>query len=343
LPEWDGPWVPAGFVDEVQGGSRCWLCPHGCLLADGEAGPCNLRRRFDGRLMTGAFSTVARHWTAVERKPLYHFRPGLRCLTLAPPGCTMGCLYCQNFKASQVGRSDQAVRAAAAVSAQEIMLEATAAAGAVALSYTEPTLGAELTMALSDAGDAPLIWKTNGFLTPEAAAVIAPRLSAANIDLKSADETAHSRLTGAALGPVLETLAIFRAAGVWVEISTPLIEGFNDDPDSVERIARTVAGFGDTLPWHLLRVTPEYRLTRINPTSPLSLNRAVEIGRRAGLKFVYVERALGEAGRATRCPGCDATAVTRDIWQAGQVLLDDGACRGCGEQIPGVWKQAQAA
>jgi pyruvate formate lyase activating enzyme len=183
----------------------------------------------------------------------------------------------------------------------------------------------------------PLLWKTNGFLTAEALAAIAPALSAVNLDLKAIDETRHRALTGAPLAPVLRALEGFLAAGVWVEVSTPVIPGFNDDERTIATLARTLHALGPEIPWHLVRFVPELRMLRFAPTPPETLARAAAQGREAGLRFVYVERALGEAGRATRCPDCESVAVRRGIWTTEDVVLRDGACASCGRAIPGRW------
>jgi pyruvate formate lyase activating enzyme len=336
-PVWRGQWRPADFSLDHSEASICTLCPHRCELAEGEAGLCAVRRRRNGRLETAAFSTVAQHWGPVERKPLYHYRPGLMVLTLAPPGCTMGCLYCQNHKVSQVGRSATAIDTATEVDAAAIMAMASDRGAAVGLSYTEPTLGAELTLALAASGDAPLIWKTNGFISSGALGRIAPHLAAVNVDLKSADTRTHERLTGCKLASVLETIETLLASGCWVEISTPLISGYNDSSDQIRNLAIRVAAIDKNIPWHLGRVTPDHRLRSIDPTTPLTLAEAREQARSHGLRNVYIERAFGDEGRATHCPACGNTVVTRGIWKTNGMDLADGECGKCAAKIPGVW------
>lgn len=340
IQSWRGRWTRASFAEDGPQVSQCLLCPHGCELREGEIGLCAVRRRKHGRMETAGFSTIAQHWGTVERKPLYHYRPGMKVLTLAPPGCTMGCLYCQNHPVSQVGRTRTAVTDAAEVDVRALSVQAEAAGAAIALSYTEPALGAELTLALAASGDAPIIWKTNGFLTKIATEAVAVAISAANIDLKCATERAHLRLTGASLRPVLDTIAAFRAAGIWVELSTPIIPGFNDDRKSVSAMAAVIAQIDPKMPWHLLRVTPEYRLHAIAPTLPAVLQRALETAKDAGLAYVYVERALGMEGRETRCATCGLCVIRRGIWETAGIELQNGACPKCKTRIPGVWSRS---
>jgi len=333
-------WQPAGFYRFQGDGLLCTLCPHACVLAGGETGRCQVRRRHGLRLETATFATSVRHLDTIERKPLYHYRPGRKVLTLAAPGCSFTCLYCQNYRLSQFGRTPAALWRAEPVQVATIIAEAVEKNAAIALSYSEPSLAAELTLVLAAAGrpyGVEIVWKTNGFLTAEALAQIGPWLAAVNIDLKAVDEHKHKALTGAPVGPVLEAIAGFIAAGVWVEISTPLIPKFNADSDSLRNIAAAVRELGPQIPWHLLRFTPQYRLRRAKPTPIEVLNAARMIAREPGLHYVYVERACGPAARNTFCPQCGEEVVRRDIWATHAVSLLDGACPHCGFVIPGRW------
>ncbi len=338
-------WRPALLGEALPGGRvRCALCPHYCEIADGETGVCQVRRNHGGGLETATFTVAVSHLDAIERKPLYHVRPGSRVLTVAAPGCTFRCNYCINHRLSQYGRVDAEAApwtGAPAQPADLVRHAAEAGAGtAVGLSYTEPGLAPELTLALAEharPAGVPVVWKTNGFLTAAAIDLVAGALDAVNIDIKAAGDAAHRRLTGAPLAPVLDAVECFRAAGVWVEVSTPLVPGAAADPAALAAIARHLAAVDPDIPWHLLRFTPDFRMCRPPPTTPEALARAVEAGRDAGLRFVYVERALGPCGRETRCPSCDTLLVARGIWETLDVTLTGGACPGCAQPIPGRW------
>jgi pyruvate formate lyase activating enzyme len=333
-------WVEAQFYQEEGAALRCTLCPHACLLGDGEVGACRVRRRAGARLETRTFATAVRHLDAVERKPLYHYRPGTKALTIAPPGCSFTCHYCQNYRLSQSGRIPEAVTDAEPADPEALADEAARHGAAVALSYSEPSLAAELTLALADAArprGVDVLWKTNGFVTPAALRRLAPCLAAVNVDLKAADERRHRALTGAPLAPVLDALAFFVAEGVWVEVSTPVIPKVNGDRDALRRMADAVSRQGRHVPWHLLRFTPEFRMAGSRPTHPDELAAAAEVGRAAGLHHVYVERALGPSARNTFCPGCGAEVVTRDVWAVRDVALVGGVCPRCGAAVVGRW------
>jgi pyruvate formate lyase activating enzyme len=319
---------------------RCTLCPHRCALADGETGLCRVRRRSGEELQTATFGTTTLHVDPIERKPFYHYRPGTPALTLAAPGCTFLCSYCVNYRVSQYGRPAGQPWSAEPVDVSGVVTRAASLGAAVALSYSEPALAIELTLALAEAAreaGVEVVWKSNGFLTPAAVDVVAPALAAVNIDVKAPDEDRHRRLTGGALAPILETVTGLRERGVWVEVSTPLIPGVSADPVDLAAIARRLAAIDTALPWHLLRFTPTFRMADHVPTAPARLAEAVDIGRRAGLRYVYVERALGPAGRTTLCGGCGAAVVRRGVWSTESVSLVNGACHACGRMVEGRW------
>jgi pyruvate formate lyase activating enzyme len=334
-------WRPALLGTAHDDRVRCDLCPHGCDLGDGQTGLCRVRRNQHGVLETATFAVSVTHLDAIERKPLYHMRPGSRVLTTAAPGCTFRCDYCINHRLSQYGRTDDSKWVGEAADPVALVARAAAAGAAVGLSYTEPGLAPELTLALAEQAvplGVPVVWKSNGFLTPSAVDLVTPVIDAVNIDVKAASDAAHRRLTGAPVRPVLEAVERFRAAGVWVEISTPLIPGTSAHPDQLLAIARELAAIDPAMPWHLLRFTPDFRMADRDPTLPDALAEAVEIGHLAGLQFVYVERALGTTGRTTHCPGCDAALIERDVWEMTKNSIVSGTCPNCARPVPGRWE-----
>jgi pyruvate formate lyase activating enzyme len=333
-------WRPAQFWRREGERAVCTLCPFECALVEGSVGRCRVRRRHGAEVETATFATSVWHLQPVERKPLYHFRPGRSALTLAAPGCTFRCDYCQNARISQFGQDEAVAWSALPVDPARVVAEARDRGALIALSYSEPVLSAELTLALRELArpaGVEIVWKSNGFISPAALAAVAPALAAVNVDLKSCDDAAHRRLTGAPVAPVLARLHAFARAGVWLEVSTPLIPGFNTDPSSLRRMAEAVLAVGPETPWHLLRFHPDYRHLAAPPTSPALLQQALELAREVGLRHVYVERALGEGGRNTHCPACGTEVVSRGIWALERVSLVRGACPACGEAVAGRW------
>lgn len=327
--------APAGH-DKIQ----CGLCPYRCQLADGQTGICQVRRNHGGSLQTATFTVAMAHLDAIERKPFYHVQPGLRVLTMAGPGCTFRCDYCINYRLSQYGRDQAAPWTGVPADPAALVRQAGAVGAAIGLSYAEPGLAPELTLALAEHAvprGIPVVWKSNGFLTRQAIDLVAPALTAVNIDIKAAEEAAHRRLTGAPLRPVLDAVERFRAAGVWVEVSTPLIPGVSADATALRVIAGRLAALDRSIPWHLLRFTPDFKMAAARPTLPDELSAARRIGQQAGLQYVYVERALGPEGRHTWCSSCASLLVERGIWQVQRNMVTDSRCPRCSAVIAGIW------
>ncbi|WP_261575887.1 radical SAM protein [Frankia gtarii] len=265
-----------------------------------------VRRNRGGGLETAAFTVAVSHLDAIERKPLYHVRPDERVLTVAGPGCTFRCNYCVNHRLSQYGRVLTAPWTGSPADPAALVARAVEADAPVGLSCAEPSLALELTVALADhAGPArvPLLWKSNGFLTPAAVAVAAPRLEAVNIDVKAATEPAHQRLTGAPLAPVWDTIEALHAAGVWVEVSTPLIPGVSAEPDALAAIARRLTAVDADIPWHLVRFTPDFRMRRPSPTSPAELRHAARLGNPCGTAVRLCGKGAGRGRSGDTLPG----------------------------------------
>lgn len=335
-------WTKASFYQANGDSLQCTLCPFACELADGDTGRCQVRRRRGDALETATRSSAVFHVNAIERKPFYHVFPGKKVLTLAAPGCTFACTYCQNFTLSQFGRQEEAPWSAKPVLAGELVQAARKQQALIAFSYAEPILSAELCMEIAEIGHeagVACVWKTNAFITKTSAKQLAGSILAANVDLKAAEERPHQALTKASLAPVLDTLSIWRAEGVWLEISTPLIPDVNDDAPSIRKMARIIRALGPEVPWHLVRFHPDYRLLQKDPTHPEKLRAARAIARDEGLQYVYVERALGEEGRQTACPSCHAIVIQRDIWSLAANRLEQDKCPCCGIAIAGIFMQ----
>jgi pyruvate formate lyase activating enzyme len=333
-------WRLAAFWTSGPGGVSCELCPHLCSLGPGESGLCHVRRNSGGVLETSISGVSVRHYTPIERKPLYHFRPGLEVLTLAAPGCTFACAYCQNYRLSQFGRDRSASWRIESLQIEELVKDVHARKSAIAFSYTEPALAVELTLELAQAAKPlgiPMLWKTNGYLTAKAGEALGAVLSAANIDIKAADDRRHRAFSGASLEPVWETVALWRALGVWVEVSTPLIPKVSDRLACLASIANRLASISPDIPWHLVRFNPDYKMTSRFATPQNLLSEARSTGLASGLRHVYVERALGSEGRTTFCHACGSPLITRGVWSLSGSKLDGSRCPSCETKIEGVW------
>ena len=328
-------------VAEADGAVRCVACAHRCLLRPGRAGICHVRENRDGALVTLVFGqAVAANADPIEKKPLFHFYPGSVAFSIATRGCNFHCLHCQNWAISQVERTG-VTAPSFKLSPARIVAEACAAGSrSIAYTYTEPTVFIEYVLETARlAGEAGLanVLVTNGYQTPEALDLLGPTIAAANVDLKSFDDRFYRRICGARLAPILESLVGMRERGIWVEVTTLLIPGLNDDPGRLEALARwIVAELGPETPWHVSRFFPTYRLTDLDPTPAATVDRTVKIGRAAGLRHVYAGN-VNDGDEDTRCAGCGETLIRRRGFSARPArALVDGGCAACGRALAGI-------
>jgi len=336
------PATPAVLaVAEADGAVRCVACAHRCLIRPGRAGICHVRENRDGTLVTLVFGrAVAANADPIEKKPLFHFYPGSVAFSIATRGCNFHCLHCQNWAISQTERTGMTAPSFPLSPARVVSEARAAGSRSIAYTYTEPTVFIEYVLETArlaaEAGLANVL-VTNGYQTPEALDLLGPTIAAANVDLKSFDDRFYRRICGARLAPILESLVGMRKRGIWVEVTTLVIPGLNDDPARLEALARwIVAELGPETPWHVSRFFPTYRLTDLDPTPSSTIERAVETGRGAGLRHVYSGN-MHDGDEDTRCAGCGETLIRRRGFSARPApALVDGGCATCGRALAGV-------
>lgn len=276
----------------------------------------------------------------IEKKPLFHFLPGSRAFSIATAGCNFRCRYCQNWQISQAPRGG--ARVDGELTPPQAVVEAAERrdCATVAYTYTEPTIffeTAESVGLLARARGLKNVFVTNGYLTPEAVERAASFLDGANVDLKGFDEGRYRKVCGATLKGVLEGIEALLAAGVWLEITTLVVPGVNDSAEELGAIARHIAGLGAHIPWHISRYHPDYEMLDVGATPLGSLQRAYDLGREAGLKFVYVGNVQGHEAESTACPDCGTMVIVREGFSLAALRLRGGCCPSCGAEVPGVW------
>jgi pyruvate formate lyase activating enzyme len=328
-------------IPEDGGAVRCVACAHRCLIRPGRLGICHVRENKGGRLVTLVYGqAAAANADPIEKKPLFHFYPGSVAFSVATQGCNMHCLHCQNFAISQAPRSGVRVPTFELSPHQIVAAAHRYRARSIAYTYTEPTVFLEWALDTArlgrDAGLANVV-VTNGYESPETLDLMAPCIDAANVDLKAFDDGFYRRICGARLAPILDTLVGMRERGIWVEVTTLLIPGLNDDPDQIGALARwVVTELGPETPWHVSRFFPDYELEDLPPTPVATIQCAIEIGRGEGLRHVYSGNVAG-LDDDTTCAGCGATLIRRRGYQvAPGPALAGGRCRGCGRVLAGV-------
>ena len=326
---------------------QCRLCSHYCKIEDGGLGRCLVRRNDGGRLVSLVWGRpLASHIDPIEKKPLFHFQPGSLSYSIAAAGCNMTCRHCQNASISQlaVDQADYFRRYLdQPIVAPEKIVAAAEANGCSSISYTytEPTVFAEYVYDIAvPARERSLknVLVSNGFQSPEAIDKLAPLIDGANIDLKAFSDVFYAQVCGARLAPVLKTLKAFKAAGVWLEVTTLLIPGKNDSPDELTDLARFIAAeLGEETPWHVSRFHPAYRMTDRGATPPAALEQAYDIGRAAGLNHVYLGNLPGRGGEDTSCAACGADLIGRSGFMINHNRIADGRCPDCGRRLAGVF------
>ncbi|MCC6956377.1 MAG: AmmeMemoRadiSam system radical SAM enzyme [Anaerolineales bacterium] len=325
---------------------RCFACGHRCLIRPGRRGICQVRFNRDGKLQVPWGYVAALQSDPIEKKPLFHVYPGAEALTFGMLGCDFHCAYCQNHLTSQALRdpaSDLAVSLVRRIS-PEAMVELAKRSGAevIASSYNEPLITSEWAVSIfHKAVQAGLkcVYISNGNATPEVLAYLRPYLSAYRIDLKTMQDR-HYRSLGGVLQHVLDTIQGAHDLGLWVEVVTLVVPGFNDTTDELMDAARFIASVSPEIPWHVTAFHPDYKMTDPPPTSVRTLLRAAEIGQEAGLNYVYAGNLPGRMGEyeSTYCPACREKVIERYSFVIKDYRLTaQGDCPKCGTHIPGLW------
>lgn len=279
----------------------------------------------------------------IEKKPFFHVRPGALALSFGMLGCDLHCGYCQNWVSSQALRDTRSAIDFTRAQPEQIVDAALRhGADAVVSTYNEPLITAEWAVEVfRRARQAGLLtgFVSNGNATPEVLRYLRPWLDLYKVDLKSFDDRRYREL-GGRLGPILDSIQQIHEMGFWLEIVTLIVSGFNDSLAELEAMAKFIAGVSADIPWHVTAFHPDYKMISPGDTSAKTLLRAVEIGRAAGLKFVYAGNLPSEVGGCedTCCPACDATLIRRRGFRILENRMsDDAACPECGVRIPGVW------
>lgn len=321
---------------------RCRLCGHNCLIKDGRRGICNVRENRNGRLFSLVGDRViARHVDPIEKKPLFHFFPGTRAYSLGTMGCNFRCRFCQNADIAQMPTEHKGRIAGSRMTPEAIVKDAVqTGCKTIAYTYTEPTVFFELaleTSRLAQQQGLRNVFVTNGYMSREALEMISPYLDGANVDVKAFSEEFYKQQCSARLAPVKESLLEMKKLDIWVEVTTLVIPGLNDDPGELRALADFIAkDLGTETPWHVSRFHPCYRLTDRPPTPVATLRKAREIGARTGLKYVYTGNVPGEQSEWTYCCHCGRPLIIRRGFAVSENRLQGSRCPDCGAFIHGV-------
>ena len=327
---------------------RCVACAHRCKISPGKRGICQVRFNDGGELRVPWGYVAALQADPIEKKPFSHVLPGATALTFGMLGCDFHCGYCQNWLTSQVLRdpsSDVAVNLVRQITPQEVLKAARRArAEVIVSSYNEPLITSEWAVAIfKEAIAAGMLcaFVSNGNATPEVLEYLKPYLSAYKVDLKSMQEKNYRSL-GGVLKNVLATIQKAHDLGLWVEVVTLIVPGFNDSNDELFETARFLRSVSTDIPWHVTAFHKDYKMTGPDNTPSKTLLRAAEIGREAGLNYVYAGNLPGrvEEYEDTHCPHCNRTLIRRNGYVIGGYhITGQGTCPSCGTKVAGVWPE----
>lgn len=347
--------MTAKMWDKAGDYAVCRLCSHFCRLSeDNPLGKCRVRCYKDGKV----FSLVDTHLAAVnidpiEKKPFYHFKPGAKALSFGTAGCNLKCAWCQNHALVTAAESVYSNSPLASdfeklkpflgqVYNPEELIQFACQKNIAALAYTynEPTVFFEQALHFADLGlqqGKANLFVSNGYFSKQAFAVLKDYIQAFNIDIKAFSEETYSKYCKASLRPVLDACVRIKEAGLHLEVTTLVIPDVNDSTEELQQLAKFIAeNLGKETVWHVSAFHPDYTM-RNKPATPVqTLEKAYEIGKEAGLFYIYYGNAPKE--NDTTCPHCQTVLIKRNGYAVDVLDGFSGKCPHCGYEINGIWK-----
>ena len=322
---------------------QCELCPKLCVIRPGQSGECRVRINIDGVLRTVVYGyPCSTNIDPVEKKPLFHFLPGSRILSVATVGCNLHCKNCQNWEISQANPEDETFSADFCSPERLVALSKEYRCPSLAYTYTDPVVYYEYTYdsaKLAREAGIRNVLVTAGYINELPWKKLLEYTDAANIDLKGITEDFYREVCSATLKPVQTALILTRAAGVHLEVTNLVIPTLNDKPEEIRELSRWMkANLGADTPLHFSGFYPRYQMRNLPPTPLKTLEMARRIALSEGINYVYIGNVASREGQNTYCPGCRKLLIERSGYTILQNRLKDGLCPDCGREIYGVWK-----
>lgn len=329
------------WEEEKDGKVKCFLCRQKCTIKPGKRGICMVRENQGGILHTLVYDKIAAiNIDSIEKKPFFHFFPNSRTFSFGTMGCNFRCSFCQNYQLSQIQDKDGQILGEKYEPAELVGLAVNEGCKSVAYTYSEPTIFYELAKdTMLKAHDAGFynVFVTNGYMSPEMIEDSKGLIDAANVDIKAFNQEFYKKYVNAKLEGVLDSARLLKNNNVWLEITTLLIPGANDDEGELRALASFIADeLGPDTPWHVSRFHPDYKEAQIPPTPPETLNKAANIGKEQGLNYVYVGNATVNNYENTYCPQCHELLIERVGFTIANYKIKSGKCSKCSHPIPGV-------
>jgi pyruvate formate lyase activating enzyme len=315
----------------------CLLCQHYCKLQEEQTGICGVNKNVNGRIENLVYGyPAALNIDPIEKKPLYHFLPGSKSFSLGTVGCNFHCPFCQNWGISQ----EKHINTTHYYSPQKIAaLAQEHGCKSIAYTYNEPTIfypyAKDIALEAQKLG-IKNVYVSNGFESSEVIDDMQGIIDAANIDLKSFDAHYYKHELGGDLEKILENLKHFKRNNIWIEITTLIVPTKNDTNEELKKIASFIANeLGYNTPWHISAFHPDYKEQNLPATSFKTLQRAYNIAKEAGLKYMYI----GNVGyeNATLCSECAEVLIRREHFSVVENRLKNGCCPRCEKVLEGVF------
>ncbi len=319
---------------------QCHLCPNECLINEGNIGICKVKKNIEGKLFSLVYGqAVSLAVDPIEKKPLFHFYPESKILSFGTVGCNLKCKFCQNWEISQIGPEEYSIPD----TPPEKIIKTAISQGcdSIAYTYTEPTIFYEYILdcaKLAKEKGLKNVIVSNGFINPEPLKELLRYIDAANIDLKSFEESFYTKICGAKLKPVLDTIKTIAKSDTWLEITNLIIPTLNDDMKKIKEMCVWIKNnAGADVPLHFSAFYPCYKLQDIQPTSKETLMEARKIAQDVGMKYVYAGNVFADEAENTYCPKCGELIISRYRFIIKENKLDKGKCGKCRSNIEGVW------
>ncbi len=329
------------FYEKRENDVKCLLCNHYCIIKNNSTGICRVRLNKNQTLYSLVYpKIIAENIDPVEKKPLYHFLPGSYTYSISTVGCNFKCLHCQNFEISQFPELHGGKIIGKDIYPEELVKKTVNNhLLSISYTYTEPTIYYELareTGLIAKENGIKNIFVSNGYMSKEVINDLKEWLDAINIDIKFSEKF-YSKICRAKLKPVLENVEKLKSFGVWVEITTLIIPGYNDSEKELTQIANFIKSIDKNIPWHVSAFYPTYKLTDAPPTPFMTVKKAREIGLSVGLNYVYTGNIPDTEGSSTFCPNCNTMLIKRSGYYIEILNLENNKCKNCGCEIAGIF------
>lgn len=309
--------------------NKCQICPNNCSLDNRTI--CGRNSEIDENVV----ETTAIAVDPIEKKPLYHFMPNTKTLSIGTLGCNLKCLNCQNHSIAQPTNPYL-------VPVQKVTPESIVNTAvdnnlqSISWTYNEPTIYPEWiinTAKIAGEYDIKTILVSNGYTSQKTLNNLIKYVDAVNVDLKSSDEKFYREVCSERIEPVLNSIKTYFENEVHTEVTTLLIPGYNDDLNSINNIINFIKSLSDRIVLHFSAFYPHFKLMHVPPTPEESIMNACDIAKNNGLKYVYPGNTYPSLQDNTYCEFCNEILIKREYYEVNNFITSDKKCPNCGKDI----------